>query len=662
MRSRAGCISSGPYRDGPHRPLGHCGRPGLGASRHLERFTPGAGRRSARAAARRGPPLGAGRRSARAAHSARDGSRTSAGGRTSTAGYAPPMTRWWERLPDPVGAGGLLVMALVPGMSGIGADLPEFPDRPLDALGWFLVVALCAPLAIRRRWPAACTVLTAVPFGLYQCLGYAHSAATLGFPFALYALGAHQSRRRAVLPVVLTVAYAGLAVLLHRMGSGQNVVQYAEFGALLAAFWLAGRWMRRQREAAEQHRRDSMALAAAAERSVIARELHDVVTHHVTAMVLQADAAAMALDIGTAAMALDVGTAAMAPDVGTAAMAPDASTSPARDRSAPTDNAAAHTDGSPPRASNGQAPDHGAPRTDHVAAHLGSGQAVTGSGQTIAGRGSAPAATGPTLADHDRPPATDPTLTDHDRPATTDPTLTDHDRPATAGPTLTDHHRARTNGPTLAGHDRPATASPTLGDHDRAPTNGGRPIAKDDPVLGESGLPLAHDGLALVGDSLAAVAGTGRQALVELRHLLRVLDADQNDPSTRPVVGRIADLVERTRTLGQPVDWREEGIARPAGGGVDLTVYRVVQESLTNAVKYAHGRPTRVRIAHSDDRVAVEVHTDGSTVVDGGATRTGRGLAGLHERVSVFGGDFEAGPTPTGGFLIRASIPTGVRT
>ncbi|MER7277915.1 histidine kinase [Dactylosporangium sp. NPDC000244] len=465
------------------------------------------------------------------------------------------MTRWWERLPDSVGAGGLLVVALVPGMSGIGADLPEFPDRPLDALGWFLVVALCAPLAIRRRWPAACAVLTAAPFGLYQCLGYAHSAATLGFPFALYALGAHQSRRRAVLPVVLTVAYAGLTVLLHRMGSGQNVVQYAEFGALLAAFWLAGRWMRHQRAAAERHRRDSMALAAAAERAVIARELHDVVTHHVTAMVLQADAAAMALDMGTPLT---------------------------RDRPTPTANASAPTSDAPELANSGQA------HTNHDRAHSHYGQVPTDSG--------------PIIADGE-----------------------------------------------------PATADPTSANDGPALSNGGRSSADDGPSF-------TNGGLALIGDSLASVAGTGRQALVELRHLLRVLDADEDDPSTRPVLGRIADLVERTRTLGQPVDWREEGIALPTGGGVGLTVYRVVQESLTNAVKYAHGRPTRVRIAHSDDRVAVEVHTDGSTVVDNGATRTGRGLAGLRERVNVFGGDFEAGPTPTGGFLIRASIPTGVRT
>jgi hypothetical protein len=120
-------------------------------------------------------------------------------------GYAPAMTvprPWWERLrrtalerwrgldvliQDSAGALGLLAVSLVPGMAGIGADLPEFPDEPLDARGWALVVALCAPLLIRRRWPAACAVLTAIPFGLYQCLGYAHSAATLGFPFALYA-------------------------------------------------------------------------------------------------------------------------------------------------------------------------------------------------------------------------------------------------------------------------------------------------------------------------------------------------------------------------------------------------------------------------------------------------------------------------------------------
>lgn len=384
----------------------------------------------------------------------------------------PAMTvpaSWWHRwrglpvlLQDAAGAAGLLAVSLVPGMAGVGADLPEFPDRPLDARGWALVAALCAPLVLRRRWPAACALLTAAGFGLYQCLGYAHSAATLAFPFALYALGAHQRRRRWALPALLTGGYVALVVALHRMGSGQTIIQYTEFYAVLAAFWGAGRWMRRQRAAAEQHRRDSMALAVAAERAVIARELHDVVTHHVTAMVLQADAAGLVL--------------------------------------------------------------------------------------------------------------------------TSDP--------------------------------------------------------------------------GVAGAGVAAVSSTGREALGELRHLLRVLDAD--DLGDHPVVGRIADLVERTRTLGQPVDWREEGEAGHAGGGVGLTVYRVVQESLTNAVKHAPGRPTLVRVAHSEHAVEVEVHTEGSSAVSGGPARAGRGLAGLRERVSVFGGSFEAGPTPAGGFLTRASIPVGV--
>jgi signal transduction histidine kinase len=159
---------------------------------------------------------------------------------------------------------------------------------------------------------------------------------------------------------------------------------------------------------------------------------------------------------------------------------------------------------------------------------------------------------------------------------------------------------------------------------------------------------------------LSTVSGTGRQALTELRHLLQVLDPadDVADATREPAVGRLEDLVERIRALGQPVDWSEEGEPRPTGGGVDLTVYRVVQEALTNAVKYAHGRPTSVLLDHRDGAVAVAVTTVGSAPMTG-VVRNGRGLTGLRERVSVFGGDFDAGPTPDGGFLVRASIPTG---
>jgi signal transduction histidine kinase len=133
----------------------------------------------------------------------------------------------------------------------------------------------------------------------------------------------------------------------------------------------------------------------------------------------------------------------------------------------------------------------------------------------------------------------------------------------------------------------------------------------------------------------------------------------------------VPDLVEQTRIGGQPVELVEEG-QRPAMAiGAQLTAYRVVQEALTNAVKYAAGRQTLVRLAHTPDWTDVEVTTAGT--VDGmpapaATSRSGsgsphvsggRGLAGLRERVEMLGGEFAAGPGPEGGFRVHARIPAG---
>jgi signal transduction histidine kinase len=106
--------------------------------------------------------------------------------------------------------------------------------------------------------------------------------------------------------------------------------------------------------------------------------------------------------------------------------------------------------------------------------------------------------------------------------------------------------------------------------------------------------------------------------------------------------------------------------------GAQLTAYRVVQEALTNAVKYAEGRRTLVRLAHTSDWTEVEVATaapaGGDTAgatpssaarVGGPHVSGGRGLVGLRERVEMLGGEFAAGPSPQGGFRVHARIPTG---
>lgn len=85
----------------------------------------------------------------------------------------------------------------------------------------------------------------------------------------------------------------------------------------------------------------------------------------------------------------------------------------------------------------------------------------------------------------------------------------------------------------------------------------------------------------------------------------------------------------------------------------------MVQESLTNALKYAHGSATSVRVRHCEREITVEVSTDSSTSKVSLTGGSGRGLAGLRERVDVLGGDFSAGRQPDGGFVVRVRIPAG---
>jgi signal transduction histidine kinase len=87
--------------------------------------------------------------------------------------------------------------------------------------------------------------------------------------------------------------------------------------------------------------------------------------------------------------------------------------------------------------------------------------------------------------------------------------------------------------------------------------------------------------------------------------------------------------------------------------------YRVVQEALTNALKYAHGAATAVRVQHGARQITVEVRTEAATSPGAAAGGSGRGLAGLRERVTVLGGEFSADRQPGGGFLVLARIPAG---
>ncbi|MFJ6465918.1 sensor histidine kinase [Streptomyces sp. NPDC091387] len=351
--------------------------------------------------------------------------------------------------------------SFLPSLHNRGTEVGGLPGRSLDALAVVAVALQSLPLAVRRRLPMVCLALVPLGFALDQLRGY-HLLAGTALPIALLSAGSHLERHRRPVAFVLSGAYAALAVALSRIGPGESVADYVAFYLALALAWGTGTWLRYTRTLEAERRRRVAEDTRVAERTRIARELHDVVTHHVTAMVVQAEAA------------------------------------------------------------------------------------------------------------------------------------------------------------------RYLTAAP-----DR------------------------------LDQTLTTVTDTGRRAITDLRHLLDLLNPDHGAEARTPTVGRVLTLVEQTRRAGQPVEFTEQGTPAASTGSADLVAYRVVQEALTNALKYAHGSRTSVHVRHSEREITVEVGTDGSgsrTKVPGGS---GRGLAGLRDRVDVLGGDFSAAPRAGGGFVVRARIPAG---
>ncbi|TFD56817.1 two-component sensor histidine kinase [Cryobacterium suzukii] len=154
------------------------------------------------------------------------------------------------------------------------------------------------------------------------------------------------------------------------------------------------------------------------------------------------------------------------------------------------------------------------------------------------------------------------------------------------------------------------------------------------------------------------VAATGRRSMTEMRRLLGVLDVG-SDPAPRapqPGIDQLADLVESFRSTGLPVVLERSG-REPANPSVQLTIFRLVQESLTNVLRYAD-TPTRVVVRLGSVPGAAEV-----TISDNGRHRSppsprgfGRGLIGMQERVAIYDGTFEAGAGLHDGWRVHASM------
>ncbi|MFD2792126.1 histidine kinase [Promicromonospora vindobonensis] len=182
------------------------------------------------------------------------------------------------------------VASFVPAFHGVGTEVGALPTRPFDALAVAAIVLQCFPLAVRRRWPAACLVLVFLGFALDQLRGY-HTLAGTGLAIALLSAGAYLERRRRTVAILLSGAYVVLALALDLVGGTERADGYLTFYLTLVLVWAVGSWLRSTRAAEAERRLRVAEDSRTAERTRIARELHDVVTHHVTAMVVQTEAA-----------------------------------------------------------------------------------------------------------------------------------------------------------------------------------------------------------------------------------------------------------------------------------------------------------------------------------------------------------------------------------
>ena len=181
-------------------------------------------------------------------------------------------------------------------------------------------------------------------------------------------------------------------------------------------------------------------------------------------------------------------------------------------------------------------------------------------------------------------------------------------------------------------------------------------------------LRTSHD---VADDTLARVEASGEQSLAELRRILALLRAPEHSAESRPQpsLADLDELVAGFRDAGLPVQLELTGEPQPLAGGVELSVYRIVQEALTNVLKHSHPTRVTVTLAFRGSRLELEVVDDGTTAARGAAAERGvneratrgggHGLVGMRERVAVLGGELETGRRVGGGFRVAARLPVG---
>jgi signal transduction histidine kinase len=191
-------------------------------------------------------------------------------------------------------------------------------------------------------------------------------------------------------------------------------------------------------------------------------------------------------------------------------------------------------------------------------------------------------------------------------------------------------------------------------------------------VQAEAGPVAAERDPARAAGAFEAIAATGRQALVEMRRLLGVLRQEAEPRgglapaaglAPQPGLDALPSLVEQVGRAGLAVELVVEGTEAALPPGIDLSAYRIIQEALTNAVRHGGAGQARVVVRYGEDDLELQIENQGPAGSGDRQVRrsgrSGRGLLGMRERVSLFGGELQAGRGPDGGFTVVARLPIG---
>jgi signal transduction histidine kinase len=166
-------------------------------------------------------------------------------------------------------------------------------------------------------------------------------------------------------------------------------------------------------------------------------------------------------------------------------------------------------------------------------------------------------------------------------------------------------------------------------------------------------------------DALHAIRLASKDGLRELRAILNVLrQADESDPAQpAPGLAQVDGLVAGACKAGLPTTLRQDGTPWPLPAGVNLAAYRIIQESLTNAIRHAGPASATISLRYGDSALTIEVADTGRGAIVAGAAAGahsatgGHGLIGMHERAASVGGSLDAGPGPAGGYRVVAVLP-----